>query len=148
MEIVLFIVFGILGGVIGGMGMGGGTLLIPLLTIFLFVPQKVAQGINLIAFLPMAIAALIIHLKNKMVITKGLIWVVIPGIIFSVGFAFIANLLMNEVLRILFGVFLILIAVYESFCLFHDDSKICSKTEYPKKIKTKALTNKKKQNRM
>ena len=33
MEIVLLIVFGLIGGLLGGMGMGGGTLLIPLLTI-------------------------------------------------------------------------------------------------------------------
>ena len=31
----LYIVFGIIGGIFGGMGMGGGTLLIPLLSIFL-----------------------------------------------------------------------------------------------------------------
>jgi uncharacterized membrane protein YfcA len=118
MTIVLFILFGILGGIIGGMGMGGGTLLIPLLTIFLAVEQKVAQSVNLLAFLPMAIGALIIHLKNKMVVTKGLLWIIVPGAISSVGFAFLATLLDNVVLHTLFGVFLILIAVYEIVCLF------------------------------
>ena len=117
MEIFLYILFGILGGIIGGMGMGGGTLLIPLLTIFLSVPQKLAQSINLLAFLPMAIVALIIHFKNKMVETKGIIWIIIPGIMASVGFAFLARLLDNEVLKTLFGAYLILIAVYEICCL-------------------------------
>lgn len=120
MNIFLFILFGMLGGVLGGMGMGGGTLLIPFLTIFLSVEQKIAQGINLIAFLPMALVALIIHFKNKMVITKNILWIIIPGAIFSVGFAFIANLLDNQILHTLFGVFLILIAVYESLCLFFE----------------------------
>lgn len=117
MEIFLYILFGILGGIIGGMGMGGGTLLIPLLTIFLSVPQKLAQSINLLAFLPMAIVALIIHFKNKMVETKGIIWIIIPGIMASVDFAFLASLLDNEVLKTLFGAYLILIAVYEICCL-------------------------------
>lgn len=117
MEIFLYILFGILGGIIGGMGMGGGTLLIPLLTIFLSVPQKLAQSINLLAFLPMAIVALIIHFKNKMVETKGIIWIIIPGIMASVSFAFLASLLDNEVLKTLFGAYLILIAVYEICCL-------------------------------
>ena len=45
------IVAGILGGIVGGMGMGGGTLTIPILTIFLHYEQLRAQGINLIAFL-------------------------------------------------------------------------------------------------
>lgn len=120
MDIFLYILFGVLGGIIGGMGMGGGTLLIPLLTIFLSIEQKSAQGINLLAFIPMAVVALIIHFKNKLVVTKGIFWIIIPGIIFSVGFAFIASLLHNEILHTLFGIFLILIAVYEGTCLFFD----------------------------
>lgn len=123
MEIFWLIIFGILGGILGGMGMGGGTLLIPFLTIFLSIPQKMAQGINLLAFLPMAIGALIVHFRNKMVITKGIFWIIIPGVIFSIGFAFIANLLNNEILHILFGIFLILIATYESICLFYDKNE-------------------------
>ena len=51
MEIFLGILFGLLGGVIAGMGMGGGTLLIPLLVIFMQFSQLQAQTINLIAFL-------------------------------------------------------------------------------------------------
>ena len=111
-------ILGFFSGIIGGMGMGGGTLLIPLLTIFLAVEQKVAQGINLLAFLPMAIVALIIHFKNKMVETKGILWIIIPGIVSSVGFAFLASILDNSILRTLFGSYLILIAVYETCCLF------------------------------
>lgn len=120
MEIALYIMFGIIGGILGGMGMGGGTLLIPLLTIFLAVEQKVAQGINLLAFLPMAIVALIIHFKNKMVETKGILWIIIPGVISSVGFAFLASTLDNEILRTLFGSYLILITVYEICCLIFE----------------------------
>lgn len=123
MNVFLFILFGLLGGILGGMGMGGGTLLIPLLTIFLSVNQKLAQGINLLAFTPMALAALIIHFKNKMVVTKNILWIIIPGVIFSVSFAFIANLLNNFVLHTLFGIFLILIAVYEAISLFTNRDK-------------------------
>ena len=120
MEILYFIISGIAGGVIGGMGMGGGTLLIPLLTIFLYVPQKTAQGINLIAFLPMAIVALIIHFKNKLVDFKNLLYIVIPGLIASVSFSFLASSLDNEILSFLFGNFLILIGVYETLELIFE----------------------------
>ena len=65
MEFVWYIIAGLLGGVLGGMGMGGGTLLIPILTIFLAFEQKNAQAINLLAFIPMSIVAIIIHIKNK-----------------------------------------------------------------------------------
>ena len=120
---VLLLILSAFSGVVAGMGMGGGTLLIPLLTIFLTVAQKTAQGINLLAFIPMALVALIIHFKNKMVITKGILWIVLPGIVFSVGFAYIASLLDDEILHTLFGVFLIGIAVYEGICLYFEWGK-------------------------
>ena len=84
MEIVLLISFGIIGGIFGGMGMGGGTVLIPLLTIFLSINQKLAQGYNLLAFLLMAIFAIIIHSKNKLIDLKSIIVLDIFGIIFCV----------------------------------------------------------------
>ena len=55
---------GIAAGVLGGMGMGGGTLLIPALTTIFGVDQKLSQAINLTAFVPMAAVALFIHAKS------------------------------------------------------------------------------------
>ena len=60
MQIFLLILFGFLSGVVGGMGMGGGTLLVPLLS-FSDMPQKAAQSANLVSFLPMCCVALIFH---------------------------------------------------------------------------------------
>lgn len=51
-------------GVISGMGMGGGTLLIPALTLLMGIPQRQAQGVNMLSFLPAAAAALYIHKKE------------------------------------------------------------------------------------
>ena len=45
----LLILVGFLAGVIGGMGMGGGTILVPLLS-FLDLGQKSVQATNLISF--------------------------------------------------------------------------------------------------
>ena len=67
MKILFRIIAGLIGGTVGGMGMGGGTLLIPILTIFLSFAQLQAQGINLIAFIPMSIVAIIVHSKNHLV---------------------------------------------------------------------------------
>ena len=72
MEFVWYGVAGIISGVLGGMGMGGGTILIPLLSIFYAVSQHTAQATNLISFIPMSVIALIIHLKNKLVDFKKL----------------------------------------------------------------------------
>lgn len=44
MEFLWYAVAGVLGGVLGGMGMGGGTVLVPLLSIFYAVEQHTAPG--------------------------------------------------------------------------------------------------------
>ena len=61
MAFIIHLAAGVLAGLLGGMGMGGGTVLIPVLTIFLGVSQHVAQATNVIAFLPMAALALAVH---------------------------------------------------------------------------------------
>ena len=50
--------------VISAWGVGGGTLLLLVMTLFLGVDQRTAQGINLLFFLPTALSALICHWKN------------------------------------------------------------------------------------
>ena len=49
---------GLFSGIIGAMGLGGGAVLIIYLSVFTDMPQLEAQGINLIFFIPIAIAAL------------------------------------------------------------------------------------------
>ena len=53
-ELLLFVI-GAAAGVISGMGMGGGTLLIPALTLLMGIPQRQAQGVNMLSFLPRCI---------------------------------------------------------------------------------------------
>ena len=95
------------------MGMGGGTLTIPILTIFLGYEQLRAQGVNLIAFLPMSVVALIIHLKNKLVDFKSTWGLALVGSIFSLGGALIANNISNVVLKKLFAIFLIGLGIWQ-----------------------------------
>ena len=107
------IMAGVLGGVIGGMGMGGGTLTIPILTIFLAYQQLRAQGVNLVAFLPMSIIAIIIHIKNKLVDIKSTWSLALIGCLFSLGGALIAVRLKNEILTKAFAIFLIGLAIWQ-----------------------------------
>ena len=118
MEVMLLIVFGLVGGVLGGMGMGGGTLLIPLLTIGLNLTQQASQAINLLAFLPMSIVALIIHFKNKLVHAKIALPIAISGVLSSILGAFLANNLNSTSLRIWFGVFLVIVGILEIYALW------------------------------
>lgn len=111
----LYFLVGGAAGVLGGMGMGGGTLLIPLLSIFFGAPQHEAQAVNLVAFLPMAIASLAIHFKNKRIETKGLLLAVIPACVFSLLGGLAANFISGELLKKIFGAFLIAISVLSFF---------------------------------
>ena len=113
MSIVLYIIFGILAGVFGGMGLGGGTVLIPLLTIFLSVNQKLAQGYNLLTFLIMAVVAIIIHSKNKLIDLKSIIWIVVFGAVFCVGGALLTTVVDTKILKIIFAIFLILLSIWQ-----------------------------------
>lgn len=114
-KIILLAVSGIAAGVLGGMGMGGGTILIPLLTIFFNVGQKEAQAINLVAFIPMAIVSLAIHIKNKRVKKEGLLWIIVPAVLTSVGGGFAVQAVNGEVLKRIFGGFLLLLSVVQFF---------------------------------
>ncbi|MCH5159765.1 MAG: sulfite exporter TauE/SafE family protein [Clostridiales bacterium] len=112
MTVFLLILFGFLAGIIGGMGMGGGTVLVPLLS-FLDLPQKTIQAINLISFLPMCCVALGFHAKNKLIQTKHVWWLIIPAIAMAVVGALFADKAENKVLRLSFAVFLIAVGVWQ-----------------------------------
>lgn len=113
MSFILYSIAGVIGGLIGGMGMGGGTLLIPILSIFFNTPQHQAQAINLISFIPMAIVALIIHIKNRLVVYKDLLPIIISGIITCVGGCFLSKFLGGDLLKRFFGAFLLLLSIFQ-----------------------------------
>ncbi len=52
---------GLFSGVLGSMGLGGGTVLIIYLVLIKSVPQLKAQGINLLFFIPIALISVIIY---------------------------------------------------------------------------------------
>ncbi len=108
---------GFFSGMLGGMGMGGGTVLIPVLTIFLGVEQHAAQAANLIAFIPMALFSLKVHKDMGLLKTDGVLGIVIPALITSVAGAFAVSLLPGEVLGKLFGVFLIFLGIKGLFTI-------------------------------
>lgn len=111
--IFAYILAGLIGGIVSGMGMGGGTLLIPVLTVFLSLNQHIAQAVNLLVFIPTAIVAVIIHAKNKFINYKVSACVMIPAIITAVISALIVGRIESRVLKIIFAVFLIIVGAFE-----------------------------------
>ena len=114
-RIILLVLAGIAAGALGGMGMGGGTILIPVLTIFFGVEQKQAQAINLVAFIPMAVASLIVHVKNKRVETESVLWIIIPATVLSLAGSLVAQAINGEILKRIFGGFLLLLSAAQFF---------------------------------
>ena len=113
MEFLWYSIAGVLSGVLGGMGMGGGTILIPLLTIFYSVNQHSAQATNLISFIPMGGVSLIIHLKNKYVVFKDSLYIILSGIFACFIGYHLAKSLSGDLLSRIFGGFLAILSVFQ-----------------------------------
>lgn len=111
----MYVIIGFISGIVSGMGMGGGTILILLLFIFMNLDQHEAQAINLVFFIPTAISAIIIGIKNKNIQWKLAIPIVIAGIIGAAISAKISTKMDVGLLRKLFGIFLLIIACYEIY---------------------------------
>lgn len=104
-----------LGGIIGGMGMGGGTLLIPLLTLASGIEQHLAQAINLMAFVPMSVIALIIHKKNGYVEFKRALPIAGLALIGAICGSFLADYAHGYVLKASYGAFLIALGIVQFY---------------------------------
>ncbi len=112
MGFILVLVFAAVAGLLGGMGMGGGTVLIPAFTIFLGVEQHVAQAANLIAFLPMSLLSLKIHASNGLIKGNGSLAIIIAV---SVLGALLSAFTPSDSLRRFFGAFLIALAAKQIY---------------------------------
>ncbi len=115
MNYIIDFVIGLATGVLSGFGIGGGSLLILYLTIFAGTPQFAAAGINLMYFLFCAPSALISHCKNKMIEWKTALICICAGIPSSIAASLLAAYIDVNLLRRIFGVFLLCIGIKELF---------------------------------
>lgn len=98
---------------------GGGTILILCLSLFLGFEQHIAQGANLVFFVPTSIVSIFANIKQGLVKWKTGLWVGAFGIVrcsYSVlRFRFHFG---NEKLKLYFGIFLLIIAVSQIYSLW------------------------------
>ena len=113
MMVLGSILAGAVCGVLSGFGIGGGSLLMIWMTAVLSMEQQAAQSINLLYFLPPAGAALLFHFKNKQVCKKAVLPAALWGCLAAAAGAMLANWADAELLRRLFGGFLILVGLSE-----------------------------------
>ena len=104
MEWITAALAGAITGVLSGFGIGGGSLLLNL-----------AQGINLLYFLPTAATALPAHVKNGYIEKAALLPAILAGLAGTALAAWAATAMEVGMLRKCFGVFLLVIGVRELF---------------------------------
>ena len=106
---------GFLTGILSAWGIGGGTLLLLVMTLFLGVDQITAQGINLLYFLPTAAMAQVQQRKGGLLHAPLLRSAIPWGLPAAAIAAWAATAIDVELLKKPFGVFLLLSGLYTVF---------------------------------
>lgn len=108
MIMILTILIGMIAGLLSGLlGIGGGTVLIPMLTFFLGLSQHLAQGISMVFIIPTAIAGLVQFYKEKLLDLRVAALLAIGAIIGALISSSFVHLIPGDDLKKLFGCFVI-----------------------------------------
>lgn len=102
-------------GFLSGLGIGGGSLLILWLTMVLGMPQETARSINLLFFLPAAVVACILRLRQGTLDLRKALPAILTGTAAAAVTSFVGTQLHPELLRKPFGILLLLTALRELF---------------------------------
>lgn len=109
---------------LAGFGLGGGVLLIPVLTAFFNFSQIDAQYIALIAYIPAAIGVIVNNFNQTKNHAQKIIKLIPFGILGSLIGGYIIRIISVELLKKLYGIFLILYGGYMIFnVIFSKQSK-------------------------
>ena len=111
-KIMILLTTGAFTGFLSGMmGVGGGTIMIPVMVILTGFTQHVAQGTSLLVMVPTGAIGAFTHWKMGNV-EKRILWSLIPGIILGTYLGGnIANIIPNNTLRFIFAAMLIFVGV-------------------------------------
>lgn len=115
MNGILIWIFSFLSGLVGSMGFGGGTVLIIYLSVFLSLDHLKSQGINLLFFIPCALVAIIIYLRQNLIDRKKVLPLILTGLIGVALGNIVLSFIDTSLLSKFFGGFLILLALKELF---------------------------------
>lgn len=104
---------GLFSGMLGSMGLGGGTILIIYLTFLRHEKQLTAGGINLIFFIPIALISVFIYAKKKDIKWKKIVPIILGGILGCISGIFSVEIIGDTRLAKFFGIFLCLLGIKE-----------------------------------
>ncbi len=110
--IVALVAFGVVtGGAAGLLGVGGGTLMVPFLTLAVGMSQHAAEATSLLVVLPTAIVASFFLQRKSVGDLKLALRIGVLGAAGGVVGALLALALPGHVLKVVFALFLALVAV-------------------------------------
>ena len=112
LQILLLLLASCFSGIFAGMGMGGGTFLIPILSLFFGVEQIICQSTNVICFVFLAIICSVVYIKNKLIDYKVAFCILIPASIIASLASIFALKIESKILQICFSCFIILVGVF------------------------------------
>ena len=110
---MFLILTGIVSGIISGLGMGGGTILIIILTNVLNYEQHIAQASNILFFIPTSLMAIWVHFKQKDIDKSWILKLAIPGAIGGIIGSYVSGIIDANNLKKFFGIFLLIVGTYE-----------------------------------
>jgi uncharacterized membrane protein YfcA len=114
---VPLIVFGVVVGIFSGvMGLGGGSIMIPIMVIAFQMTQQKAHGTSLAVMIPpVTLPAVIEYYRNGNVDLRVAGWMALGVLLGSFFGAYVANSIPKESLKLVFGFLLIYVAGYTIF---------------------------------
>lgn len=109
---VLAIIGGLAAGLLSGtVGIGGGQVFVPMLTVGFRLAQPLAQGTSLAAIIPTAVVGGITHVREGNVVREAAFWMGVGAVVGAVIGALIAVEVPAQLLARIFGAFLLFSAL-------------------------------------
>jgi len=104
---VMAFVVGVVAGVLSGLlGIGGGAIMVPAMTLLMGLSQHLAQGTSLLVIIPTAITGSITHFRMGNIRPETAAWLSAGGVVGAVAGASLALASPDQALRLLFGGYL------------------------------------------
>ena len=103
MRFLILILIGFSSGIFAGMGMGGGTFLVPLLSLCFGVEQIFCQSTNVLCFLVLAVVCFVIYAVKKLIDFKVMMLVGLPAAVVAGIACFLSLKIHSTVLEIIFS---------------------------------------------
>lgn len=111
----IVLIVGTVLGFLSGLGIGGGSLLILWLTVVLHTDPITARGINLLFFIPSALIACILRIRQQDLEIRPLLPAILAGCISAAVFSAVSTQLDITLLKKLFGAVLLITGLRELF---------------------------------